>query len=112
MKARNAQASDKKRDERKAFMSQCLAVLEGRRGHADDSAGEDDEVQRRCERQVARGDHRKAFLSSCPRADKMPAPFDDGPDLPRSPPAVEPELLSRDGENRNLAAATRAWALG
>ncbi len=51
MKACNSQAGDKKGDERKAFMS----VLDGRRGDADDSAGQNEAVQRRRERQVPQG---------------------------------------------------------
>jgi hypothetical protein len=43
--------------------------------------------------------------------DPVPAPLHDTPDLPRSP-AVEPELVSRDREHRNLSSAARARPLG
>ena len=43
--------------------------------------------------------------------DAMAAPLDGAPQLPRLP-AVEPEMLGRDGENRNLTGRsgdTGAW---
>jgi hypothetical protein len=66
MKACNSQAGDKKGDERKAFMSQCLkggAAMpmtqqdNMNKGNADASA------------KSLKGDERKAFMSQCLKAD-------------------------------------------
>ena len=67
MKACNAQARDKKGDERKAFMSQCLK-------------GEDavpmtqQEKMKKCNADATakalKGDDRKTFMSDCLKADK------------------------------------------
>jgi len=67
MKACNAQAGDKKGDERKAFMSQCLK---------DDGAmpTTQQEKMKKCNAdanaKALKGDDRKTFMSDCLKADK------------------------------------------
>jgi hypothetical protein len=64
MKACNSQAGDKKGDERKAFMSQCLKggaampMTQQKKCNADASA------------KSLNGDDRKTFMSECLKADK------------------------------------------
>jgi hypothetical protein len=66
MKACNAQAGDKKGDERKAFMSQCL------RGGAAMPMTQQEKMKK-CNADASakslKGDERKAFMSSCLKAD-------------------------------------------
>ena len=67
MKACNAQAGDKKGDERKAFMSKCLK--------GEDAAPmTQQEKMKKCNAdanaKALKGDDRKVFLSDCLKADK------------------------------------------
>ena len=68
MKACNSQAGDKKGDERKAFMSQCL------KGGASMPMTQQEKMKK-CNADASakslKGDDRKAFMSSCLKADKM-----------------------------------------
>jgi hypothetical protein len=61
MKACNAQAGDKKGDERKAFMKQCLSAT------AAAPAMTQQERMKACNQQAAdkKGDDRKAFMKQC-----------------------------------------------
>jgi psiF repeat len=67
MKACNSQAGDKKGDERKAFMSQCL------KGGAGMPMTQQDKMKK-CNADATakslKGDDRKAFMSDCLKADK------------------------------------------
>jgi hypothetical protein len=67
MKACNSQAGDKKGDERKAFMSQCLKA-----GAAMPMTQQD--KMKKCNTDASakalKGDDRKAFMSECLKADK------------------------------------------
>jgi hypothetical protein len=67
MKACNAQAGDKKGDERKAFMSKCL------KGE-DTAPMTQQEKMKKCNADATakalKGDDRKAFMSDCLKADK------------------------------------------
>jgi hypothetical protein len=67
MKTCNTQAGDKKGDERKAFMSQCL-----RAGAAMPMTQQ--EKMKKCNADASakalKGDGRKAFMSECLKADK------------------------------------------
>jgi hypothetical protein len=65
MKACNTQAGDKKGDERKAFMSQCL------KGDAALPMSQQDKMKA-CNTKAGdkKGDERKAFMSDCLKADK------------------------------------------
>jgi len=67
MKACNAQAGDKKGDERKAFMSDCLK--------GDDATpATQQEKMKKCNAdanaKALKGDDRKTFMSDCLKADK------------------------------------------
>jgi hypothetical protein len=66
MKACNSQAGDKKGDERKAFMSQCL------KGGAAMPMTQQEKVKK-CNTDASakslKGDERKSFMSECPKAD-------------------------------------------
>ncbi len=66
MKACNTQAGDKKGDERKAFMSQCL------KGGAPEPMSQQDKMKK-CNADASakslKGDERKTFMSSCLKAD-------------------------------------------
>lgn len=66
MKACNTQAGDKKGDERKAFMSQCLKAG----GPAAPMTQQN--KMKACNTQAGdkKGDERKAFMSECLKADK------------------------------------------
>jgi psiF repeat-containing protein len=68
MKVCNSQAGDKKGDERKAFMSQCL------KGGAAMPMTQQEKMKK-CNADASakslKGDDRKAFMSSCLKADKM-----------------------------------------
>jgi len=71
MKACNAQAGDKKGDERKAFMSSCLK--------GDATSMTQQEKMKKCNADASakslKGDDRKAFMGECLKADhKMEAP--------------------------------------
>jgi hypothetical protein len=61
MKACNAQAGDKKGDDRKAFMKQCLSTA------AAAPAMTQQERMKACNQQAAdkKGDDRKAFMKQC-----------------------------------------------
>jgi hypothetical protein len=67
MKACNTQAGDKKGDERKAFMSQCL------KGGAAMPMTQQDKMKK-CNADASakslKGDERKSFMSECLKADK------------------------------------------
>lgn len=67
MKACNSQAGDKKGDERKAFMSQCL------KGSAAMPLTQQDKMKK-CNADASakslKGDERKVFMSTCLKADK------------------------------------------
>ena len=67
MKACNAQAGDKKGDERKAFMSQCL------KGEGATPMTQQEKMKK-CNADATakslKGDDRKAFMSDCLKADK------------------------------------------
>ncbi len=67
MKACNAQAGDKKGDERKAFMSQCL------KGDAAMPMTQQDKMKK-CNADASakslKGDERKAFMSECLKGEK------------------------------------------
>ena len=66
MKACNAQAGDKKGDERKSFMSSCLK--------GDATPMTQQEKMKKCNADASakslKGDDRKAFMSECLKADK------------------------------------------
>src|SRR5262252_4643745 len=68
MKACNAQAGDKKGDERKAFMSSCL------KGKGEAMPMTQQEKMKKCNADAGakslKGDDRKAFMSDCLKADK------------------------------------------
>ena len=68
MKACNSQAGDKKGDERKAFMSQCL------KGGAAMPMTQQEKMKK-CNADASakalKGDERKAFMSTCLKGDKM-----------------------------------------
>jgi hypothetical protein len=66
MKTCNAQAGDKKGDERKAFMSECLKV------GAPAAPMTQQEKMKACNTKAGEktGDERKAFMSECLKADK------------------------------------------
>jgi hypothetical protein len=67
MKACNAQAGDKKGDERKAFMSKCL------KGETAAPMTQQEKMKK-CNADATakalKGDERKAFMSTCLKADK------------------------------------------
>src|SRR5215468_2563587 len=67
MKACNAQAGDKKGDERKAFMSSCL------KGGGEAMPMTQQEKMKKCNADASakalKGDDRKAFMSECLKAD-------------------------------------------
>jgi hypothetical protein len=67
MKACNAQAGDKKGDERKAFMSACL------KGETATPMTQQEKMKK-CNADATakalKGDERKAFMSTCLKADK------------------------------------------
>ena len=67
MKACNAQAGDKKGDERKAFMSSCL------KGKGEAMPMTQQEKMKKCNADASakalKGDDRKAFMSECLKAD-------------------------------------------
>src|SRR5215470_18699531 len=67
MKACNAQAGDKKGDERKAFMSTCL------KGKGEATPMTQQEKMKKCNADAGakslKGDDRKAFMSECLKAD-------------------------------------------
>ena len=66
MKACNAQAGDKKGDERKAFMSECLKGAT--------APATQQEKMKKCNAdanaKALKGDDRKTFMSDCLKADK------------------------------------------
>jgi len=66
MKACNAQAGDKKSDERKAFMSSCL------KGNGEAMPMTQQEKMKKCNSDASakslKGDDRKAFMSECLKA--------------------------------------------
>jgi hypothetical protein len=66
MKACNTQAADKKGDERKAFMSECL------KAGAPAAPMTQQDKMKVCNTKAAdkKGDERKAFMSECLKADK------------------------------------------
>jgi psiF repeat-containing protein len=68
MKACNSQAGDKKGDERRAFMSQCL------KGGAAMPMTQQEKMKK-CNADASskalKGDERKAFMSTCLKGDKM-----------------------------------------
>jgi psiF repeat-containing protein len=67
MKACNAEAGDKKGDERKAFMSQCL------KGGAATPMTQQEKMKKcnvDANAKALKGDDRKAFMSTCLKADK------------------------------------------
>ena len=66
MKACNTQAADKKGDERKAFMSQCL------KAGAPAAPMTQQEKMKACNTRAGekKGDERKTFMSECLKADK------------------------------------------
>ena len=63
MKDCNAQASDKKGDERKAFMKECLSAKPAKQGTPQQ------EKMKTCNKEASgkglKGDERKKFMSSC-----------------------------------------------
>lgn len=65
MKTCNAAAADKKGDERKAFMKDCLSKDSGEKGSAAQQAQR--EKMKSCNAAAAdrKGDERKAFMKSC-----------------------------------------------
>ncbi|HJY86755.1 MAG TPA: PsiF family protein [Candidatus Acidoferrales bacterium] len=67
MKACNAQAGDKKGDDRKAFMSTCL------KGKGEATPMTQQEKMKKCNADASakslKGDDRKAFMSECLKAD-------------------------------------------
>ena len=67
MKPCNAQAGDKKGDERKAFMSSCL------KGKGEAAPMTQQEKMKKCNADASakalKGDERKAFMSECLKAD-------------------------------------------
>ena len=67
MKACNAQAGDKKGDERKAFMSSCL------KGKGETAPMTQQEKMKTCNADASakalKGDDRRAFMSECLKAD-------------------------------------------
>ena len=67
MKACNTQAADKKGDERKAFMSQCL------KGETAKPMSQQEKMKK-CNTDASakslKGEDRKAFMSECLKADK------------------------------------------
>ena len=68
MKACNAQATDKKGDERKAFMSTCL------KGDAPGGTTPQQDKMKKCNADASakalKGDERKTFMSTCLKGDK------------------------------------------
>jgi hypothetical protein len=66
MKSCNTEAGDKKGDERKAFMSQCLKAA------APAAPMTQQEKMKACNTKAGekKGDERKAFMSDCLKADK------------------------------------------
>ena len=66
MKACNTQAADKKGDERKAFMSECL------KAGAPAAPMTQQEKMKACNTKAGekKGDERKTFMSECLKADK------------------------------------------
>jgi hypothetical protein len=68
MKACNAQAGDKKGDERKAFMSSCL------KGGAPAGHMTQQEKMKKCNADASakslKGDERKSFMSECLKGEK------------------------------------------
>jgi hypothetical protein len=68
MKACNTQAGDKKGDERKAFMSQCL------KAGAPAAPMSQQDKMKKCNVDASakslKGDERKSFMSECLKADK------------------------------------------
>ena len=66
MKTCNTQAADKKWDERKAFMSECL------KAGAPAAPMTQQEKMKACNTKTGekKGDERKAFMSECLKADK------------------------------------------
>ena len=69
MKDCNAQATDKKGDERKAFMSQCLKGQTAAAAPAKPATQQ--EKMKTCNTQAGdkKGDERKAFMSQCLKGD-------------------------------------------
>jgi hypothetical protein len=75
MKACNAQASDKKGDERKAFMSKCLKGEDATpMTQQEKTPMTQQEKMKKCNADATakalKGDDRKAFMSDCLKADK------------------------------------------
>jgi len=68
MKACNAQAADKKGDERKAFMSECLKAA------APAAPMSQQDKMKKCNADASakalKGDERQTFMSNCLKADK------------------------------------------
>jgi psiF repeat-containing protein len=63
MKSCNAEAADRRGDERKAFISSCLKA-----GATTAPMTQQDKMMRRPSR--SRGDERKSFMSECLKADR------------------------------------------
>src|SRR5258705_13459488 len=71
MKSCNAEAADKKGDERKAFMSNCLKA-----STPVAPMTQQDKMKKKCNADASakalKGDERKGFMSECLKADKKP----------------------------------------